>query len=880
MRHSAQHPPRLIMAFFRWFCNPRMAEDIEGDLLERFEIRLTTKGQFRAKILFIKDVLLLFRPSIIRSFKGSQKLNSYDMFRNYLKVAYRNLWIHKSHSAINISGLAIGIAATLFMLLYVYYQTGFDKFHRDSDRIYRVGLHGKMQDSEFHQVYTTTQLAEEMKSDFPEVEESTRLRQVGNITIRLFEDSVAIKSYLENKVFFADPSVFDLFSMETILGNGRDALDNPGKTVITESSAIKYFGEDWRNKDILNKKVVASVGPSELALQVTAVVQDFPNQSHFHFNFLVSLKNTNIPENPSWWNNSYYTYIKLTPGASPDEVEAKLPDLYKKHLPERAFEGGNEWWSFLQPLTDIHLKSNITGEFEPNGNITYVYIFLATAMLILVMACVNFINLTIAKASGRFKEIGVRKVVGSNRRQLIFQHLVESQMYCLLATTISSLILWLAMPYFKEFAQVQFNFSTSELITMSASLLLFSLTIGTFAGLYPALYMTKLSAGTAVKGGQIASKRSLFRSGLITFQFIISIGIITGSMIISQQLDFVQTKNLGFDKENILVLENAYLLNTSMETFKTELAKNPEITSTSVSYSIPTRQFSNVQFKPEDKKIMVLDFIFSDEDFLDTYQIEMKDGRFFSTTFSNDSTSMVINEALAKNLGWENPIGKKIYLFGNQNLPYTIVGVMEDFHHLSLHHSLEPLAILPSFSPNTFGNYYVSMKVKGDNIQETIARAEEVWSQFSPAPVSYFFLDDNYDDLYKGELQTKTIFGLFSGLTTFIAIIGLLGLVANATQQRIKEISIRKVLGASVTQLIGLLSQRFLTILLVAFVIMAPLVWYMMNSWLNNFTYRIEVPWLAFVISGSSALIISMIIIGVQSLKTVTLNPANTLRSE
>ncbi len=874
-------PPQLPLRFFRFFCNPSMAEDIEGDLVERFELRAERKGVQKARWLLARDVLLLFRPGIIRSFKRTQKLNQYDMFKNYFKVAYRNLWRHKSHSAINISGLAIGVAATLLMLFYVKYETGYDRFHEHSENIYRVGLHGKMQDSEFHQVYTTSMLASEMQSVFPEVKSAVRLQKVGNITLQLVSDSVNVKNYLENNGYFTDPGIFDVFSLRLLLGKGKEPLAVTNQIVLSESMAIRYFGDDWRQQDILGQSLNTNLSGSPISIQIAGVVEDLPDQSHFHFDFFMS--NENIPSSKStnWWNNGYFTYILLEEGTDPQALEAKLPELYKKNLPARAFEDGNEWWSFLQPLTDIHLRSNITGELEPNGNITYVYIFLITASLILIMACVNFVNLTVARASNRFKEMGIRKVIGSRRPQLILQHLIESQVYCLIAVILAVGIVFLSLPYFESFAKISIDTAQLNPGMLLAGLLAFSLLIGSIAGIYPALYLTRLSPVRAVKGAVTESgKKNLFRNGLITFQFIISIGIITGSLIISQQLDYIQNKQLGFEKEGVLVLENAYLLNTSYETFKTELAKNPGVISSATSLSVPTRRFSNVQFKPQDRDRMVMDFLFADEDFLNTYKIQIKEGRYFSTQFGADSSSMIINQALAENLGWKNPIGKKIELFGDPDLAHTIVGVMENFHHKSLHHDMEPVAILPSFSPQSFGVQYISLRIKNESIKNTMQYVADTWSEFSDAPVSYFFLDEGYNNLYRKETQTKQVFGFFSGLTATIAIIGLLGLVAHTTQQRRKEIGIRKVLGASVTQLIGMLSKSFLLIVLTSFAIMTPIVWIMMDNWLNSFSYHIDIPVFTFLIAGALALSVSLLVIGFQSLRSVMINPAVTLRSE
>lgn len=828
-----------------------------------------------------KDVLLLFRPGIIRSFKRTQKLNQYDMFKNYFKVAYRNLWRHKSHSAINISGLAIGVAATLLMLFYVKHETGYDRFHKNSENIYRVGLHGKMQDSEFHQTYTTSMLASEMQSVFPEVKSAVRLQKVGNITFQLTSDSNAGQSYLENKGYFVDASIFDVFTLKLLLGKGKEPLSVINQIVLTESMAIRYFGENWRDKDILGRSLTTSFSGSPTSIQIAGVVEDLPDQSHFHFDFLMSNENIPSSKTANWWNNGYFTYVLIEEGTNPQEVEAKLPQLYEKNLPARAFEDGNEWWSFLQPLTDIHLRSNISGELGANGNITYVYIFLITASLILIMACVNFINLTVARASSRFKEMGIRKVIGSRRPQLILQHLIESQVYCFIAIILAAGIVLLSLPYFESFAKISIDPTQLGLGTLLPGLVVFSFLIGTVAGIYPALYLTRFTPVRAVKGAITESgKKNLFRNGLIAFQFIVSIGIITGSLIISQQLDYIQNKQLGFEKDGVLVLENTYLLNTSYETFKTELAKSPEVISSTASLSVPTRRFANVQFKPQDREIMVMDFLFADEDFLSTYAVQMKEGRFFSTQFGADSSSMIINQALAENLGWKNPIGKKIDLFGNTGFTHTVVGVMENFHHKSLHYEMEPLAILPSFSPQSFGSRYISIRIEGDGIQNTMEHVEDLWGQFSNAPLSYFFLNDEYNDLYQGETQTKEVFSLFSGLTATIAIIGLLGLVAHSTQLRRKEIGIRKVLGATVAQLIGMLSRNFLVIILVSFVIMTPIVWVMMDNWLDGFSYRIDIPVFTFLVAGLSAMFISLIVIGFQSLKSVLTNPATTLRSE
>ena len=880
--NKQSYPPGPFLRFFRWYCHRDYVEDLEGDLLERFERVADQQGPKTAKWLFLKEVLLLFRPGIIRSLPGIQKLNTYDMVKNYFKIAYRNLQRQKGHSIINISGLAIGVATTLLMLMYVSYELGYDKHHTHADRIYRVGLHGKLQDSEFHQLYTTAMLASEMKKTFPEVEDATRFLRLGTINFQLLEDSVATQTYLENSVYAVDPALFDIFSMEILVGNPKEALSSTGKVILSESSAARYFGQGWAEKNVLNQSIIINFGAQPIHMTIAGVVKDMPGQSHFHFDFLVSNENIPNSKETNWWNNSYITYLLLEEGASAEELEAKLPALYRKHLPPRAFENGNEWWSFLQPMADIHLRSNLPGEFQPNGNIVYVYIFLVTAVLILVMACVNFVNLTIARANNRFKEIGVRKVIGSTRSQLVFQHLVESQVYCLIAVLLALVLLLVVMPPFRSFADVNITLDYFDYKIIIPGLLLFSLLLGSLAGLYPAFYLTRFAPINTLKGTlNKKGTKVAFKHGLLIFQFVISISIITGSLIISKQLHYIQNKQLGFEKDGVLVLENLYFLSEEIDEFKYALEQNAGIIATSASLSVPTIPFSNVQFKPQDHENMAFDFIFADEDFAETYGVTLDKGRFFSTEFASDSMALVINRAMALKLGWEEPIGKQVQLYGNADLTFEVIGVIEDFHHKSLHHSKIPILILPNFYRRAYRDNYLSIRVAGGNLQEIISHVETTWKRFIPdVAMTYFFMDDHYNNLYKGELQVKTIFKLFSGLTALIALLGLLGLVGYITQQRKKEICIRKVLGASIRHLLGMLAKRFLVLILVALVVTVPLVWVVTDSWLQTFSYRIDIPWSAFVMAGVLTLIVSFVTICFQSLQAVMANPAMTLKDE
>ena len=875
-------PPKHALRFFRWYCHPGCLEDLEGDLVERFEKRAGEKGVKAARWGFVKEVFQLFRPGIIKPLGGNIALNHYGMFKNYFKVAHRNLWRYKSHSLVNIPGLAIGVAATLLMLMYVSYELGYDKHHTQADRIYRVGLHGKLQDSEFHQLYTTAMLASEMKKTFPEVEDATRFLQLGTINFQLLEDSVATKTYLENSIYAVDPALFDIFSMEILLGNPKEALLGTGKVILSESSAARYFGHKWAEKNVLNKSMIINFGAQPIHMSIAGVVKDMPSQSHFHFDFLVSNENIPNSKETNWWNNSYLTYLLLEEGASAEELEAKLPTLYQKHLPPKAFENGNEWWSFLQPMADIHLRSNLPGEFEPNGNIVYVYIFLVTAVLILVMACVNFVNLTIARANNRFKEIGVRKVIGSTRSQLVFQHLVESQVYCFIAVLLALALLLVVMPTFRSFAGINITLDYFDFKIIIPGLLLFSLLLGSLAGLYPAFYLTRFAPISTLKGTlNKKGKKVAFKHSLLIFQFVISISIITGALIISKQLHYIQNKHLGFEKDGVLVLENLYFLKEGIDEFKYALEQNTGIISTSASLSVPTIPFSNVQFKPQGHENMAFDFIFADEDFAETYGVTLNQGRFFSTEFASDSMALVINQAMALNLGWEDPIGKQVQLYGNADLTFEVIGVIEDFHHKSLHHSKIPILVLPNFYRRAYRDNYLSIRVAGDNVQEIISHVESTWKRFIPdVAMTYFFMDDHYNNLYKGELQVKTIFRLFSGLTALIALLGLLGLVGHITQQRRKEICIRKVLGASIRHLLGILAKRFLLLILVALVVTIPLVWVVTDSWLQAFSYRIDIPWSAFVMAGVLTLFVSLVTICFQSLPAVLANPASTLKDE
>ncbi|MCG8307597.1 MAG: ABC transporter permease [Cytophagales bacterium] len=807
------------------------------------------------------------------------------MIRHYIKLSLRNLLKDKVHAAINIFGLCIGVTAFALIFLFIRDDLKYDRYNVNFDRIYRIGLHGKMGDTEFTQTYTTPMFSRALLESCPEIEAATRMDKFSTF-VALEENGVVEKKFEEKNFFSADPAVFDIFTFETLAGKPKDALTKPNTLVLTLSSAERYFGTDIPLNEILGKILLVEWGGADLPHRIEAVIEDMPDQSHFHFDFLNSTENLSYKDQDNWWNNFFKTYILLYEGKDISDVEAAFYEIHKKHMGGEKFDAylaeGNIWESFTQPLADIHLKSNIAGEFEANGNYQYLVIFSLAAIFLIIIACVNFVNLSTARATAKARETGVRKVVGSLREQLIFQYLTESFISCILAVNFALILTTLLLPAFNSFAGKQLEIGYFSNWHTIPAILAFTFFIGLLAGLYPAFYLTSFQPSKILKGNQIGNRSNRgFRNILVVFQFSISIILIISTFVVYHQLNYLQNKSLGFKKDNILVVRNIENLGNKLGAFRNELMQNPSVRNTSSSSHIIGQNYNNVQFRPEGyESNIVLDLIGTDHDYDDVYGFEMLSGRYFSHEYPTDSFGIIINEEAALSLGWQDPLGKEIKYGGYTGLPLTVIGVVKNFHYVAKHERIRPMVILPSFNKRMY-RQYLSLKIDNSDVKKTISEVKNTWNKLAgDIPFEYFFFDQAYDDLYRNEQHTMSVFIVFSILTVFIAVLGLIGLVIYSSEQRTKEIGVRKSMGASVYQIVLMLSKDYLKWVLVGFVISVPAAYLIIERWLGNFAYQTRIrPWF-FAAGGVIALVISCFFIGFQAFKAAGKNPVDALRDE
>ncbi|MDD5764890.1 MAG: ABC transporter permease [Candidatus Marinimicrobia bacterium] len=809
------------------------------------------------------------------------------MFVNYLKIAIRNLKKYKQYSIINVLGLTIGITACVMILLYVNFQRSFDRYHENADRIYRIETKASFGGMAFNGPVTCAPMAETLQREFPEVVKATRVFRTGYPVLRY-----ADKAFSEERWFAADSTFFEMFSIPFIDGDPKTALTKPNNVVITESMAKKYFGNEPAVGKVLNSD-------KQTDYMVTGVVKDIPANSHFHFDFLCSINSYQfILQDQFWLSNNYFTYILLKENASAKALEEKLPSLIPKYIGpqilqtvgrplEQVMINGNFWGYYLTPLTDIHLHANSQYELEPGGNASYVAIFVLIAIFILVIACINFMNLATARSATRAKEVGIRKTLGSGRSQLIRQFLAESIFLSLLSVILAMILVKLLLPAFNNMVGTQIEIHYFNNFIIFPLLIALGLAVGFLAGIYPAFFLAAFDPVVVLKGNlKLKSKHSWLRSTLVVFQFVISIVLFSGALIIFNQLKYIQNKNLGFNKEQVIVVEKTDDIGAQVIPFKEQLLRNPDILSVSNSNTIPGRNFSNNAHRREGAtpdETVAINGIHSDTEFAETYQMTLVAGRYFSKDRPADSGAVVLNEAAVKAFGIEEPvIGKGIMEYGppeRGDIRHEIIGVVKDFHYQSLHYEIRPLAI-ELFQLGQLGRC-VSVRVKPENIRETIAYMEKTWKEFaSDQAFEYVFFDEDFARLYRSEQDTRKIVTIFSGLAIFIACLGLFGLASFTIVQRTKEIGIRKALGASVRSIFLMLSLDTLKLVLIAMLVSFPISWLIMSKWLQNFSYRISYDFGAFLLAGFAAFIIAIGTVSHQAIRAATSNPVDALKYE
>ena len=802
------------------------------------------------------------------------------MIKNYFKIALRNLSKNKVFSVINISGFAIGLTCFILITVFVIDELSYDKYPAQAENIYRVNL--SVAGNGDVAVYPLVDVAvgEGIKNAFPEVKASTRIFSVSDFV--KYDD----KQFKEEHLAFADSNFLQLFSIPLVEGNTTNALVQPNSIVVSRSFAKKYFG----NGEAVGQSI--TVGTRNTIYKVTGVIDKVPANSHFHFDAFLSMS-TFPNTNKTWSNLGYYTYLLLNKNTDPKKLEAKFPQLVAKYVvPEIQHDMGvslaeaqksvNTFRFSLAPLTDIHLRSNTKFELEPNGDIQYVYIFSILALFILLLACVNFTNLSTARAIKRAREVGIRKVMGSVKKQLIVQFLSESVLFTFFSMLLSYVLIFLLLPYFNQLANKNISFDFFLNYKLILAVLLVSFIAGILAGIYPAFFLSSFNTIRVLKGASMqGSQKKPLRSSLIVFQFFVSTALIIATVIIYQQLHYMQNKKLGYDKDQVLFLPDARLLGKDQTAFKQQLLQDNRVVSASISRSIPGGQIMDgTEIYPKNENSNGTEIHASishvDYDYLHTLGIQILKGRNFSKDFPTDSSGIVINEAAVQQLGWtnENAVGKTIVRSGQEE--FKVVGVVADFNYASLKQKVAPLMMMLG---RNFGGLII--KINTRDVKGFLADLKKQWNSFNPAgPLEYNFLDEKFAALYASEQRTKQIFSAFAVLAIIIASLGLFGLSAFVIEQRAREIGIRKVLGASVQQVLLLVSKEFLLLVGIAFIISVPVTWWAMHEWLKDFAYRINIGTGVFVAAGLAAILIAFFTISFQAIKAAITNPVKSLRTE
>ncbi len=799
------------------------------------------------------------------------------MLRNYFKTAWRNLVKNKLFSLVNIGGLALGIAGSLLIGMYLLNELSYDRFHKNADRLLRVTTEYTVNGAKNESGADGSLVGPRLTQAFPQIESFVRLLNFEPYAVQYEE-----RSFVENRFVFADSSFFKMFSFPLIEGNAATVLDGPNKVVITKSMAKKYFGDH----DALGKTL--RVGGTRNYI-VSGICEDAPDNSQIKFDFVASFVSLPVATSPSWWIEVYYTYFLTRPGTDAKTLEKSI-NHYMTQQTDVAQAPGDYLFFRLEPITRVHLFSHLSGQ-EPNSNITYIYILAAVAILILVIACVNYTNLATAQSASRISEIGIRKVLGSGRSQLFWQFIGESLLLNLAALMIAVVLVIMLLPRFNLLVERSLNINMLIHPVGIAFMLLLYSGISFIAGVYPALILSGLKLINILKTGFSFSARSTpLRKSLIIFQFFASIFLIISTVVIFEQMSFVKNKDLGYNKDHVLVLPVDNLMRRNFRQLKEAIAVLPDVKSVTCGAEEITHIHWDdvITLSPDPQsKPYFTSASPADPDFVRTFGLHIIAGNDFTESdwrMMNDSvvrdrhTSFILNETLAKSLGWkpEEAIGKTIYRSFTRG---TVKAVVKDFNFAPLHEAIGPLVIF--LDSQYFHIYQAYVKISGNDVATVIASLEKVWKERVPhRPFQYHFLDENYDKLYHTENQTAKIFTVFSGLAILLACLGLFALAAYTTVQRAKEIGIRKVLGAGELQLVMLIARDFLKLVAIAMLVACPIAWYFLNGWLNNFAYRIQIQWVVFLISGLAAAAIAFASVFVQAYRAAVANPVKSLRTE
>jgi putative ABC transport system permease protein len=809
------------------------------------------------------------------------------MICNYFITAWRNLIKNKSFSLINIFGLSIGLCCFLLILLFVQDELHYDQFNLKADHIFRVNSSIRFGGTSLDFPLAPDPMGEVLKKDYPQVEQYTRIYR-GNGPKQIKKGNLY---FTESKVANVDSTFFEVFTFPVVSGITENALNEPNTVVITESAAKKYFG----TSEAVGR-LIETPEKGKTLYKVTAVIRDMPENSHFHFDFLFSMKNVDYPWG-SFLSHNFYTYLLLKPGADEKTFNKNFIqyiDKYafpqaKQYMQIKSMEdfnkAGNKLEYSLMPLKKIHLYSAGQYEMEGGGNIQYVYIFSAVAVFILLIACINFMNLTTARSAKRAREVGIRKVLGTSRKNLVLQFLSESTVMVIISLVLAIFASFIFIPGFNTLADKSIKPSLLFSPMILPWIIAVPLVVGLLAGLYPAFFLSRFKPIEVLKGRwKMGSKNGGgLRSLLVVFQFSTSIILIIGTLVIYRQLHFIQTKNLGYNKDQVIIINDAASLKGNLNAYKTELLKLSGVYSSTISNYLPVGSSrSDQSFSKSSVMTSTNGFDmqtwYVDDAYVNTMGMHILKGRDFYKSAVSDSNAVILNEAAARIMGYPDPVGKQIYSLNTRNSTdaYTIIGVVKDFNYESLK---QPIGALSLFLTHNPGN--ISFRVNPANMKEFITASGKLWKQFAPSiPYSYQFMDEAFNEMYQSEQRVGKIALLFAALAILIASLGLFGLATFMAEQRMKEIGIRKVLGASVERIVRLMTVEFIRLMIISFIIAAPLAWWAMNKWLNDFAFRINIAWWIFVVSAALAGVIALVTVSIQAIRAAIVNPVNSLKAE
>ncbi len=879
----ARQPPKLAEWLLSRICKDHLQDEIIGDLYQ-YHADLQQKGAGFVSLKYWYHTFQFLRPFALKPIVIGNSIIRTMIKLNFI-VAYRSLLRNKFYSFINIFGLGLGLATCILIGIFIKDELSYDRHWQDIEYLYRVSGDLRFMDNDYKMANSPAPMAKAFKEDFPEIMVAGRFRDNGSDVIKV--DDIYFN---QDKLAFADPSMLDIFKLTSVRGVLNGALDKPDYSIIDETTANKLFG------------TVEAVGKTfELygkQFQVRVVYQDIPDNSHFHFPVILSMEGYEHARSPVWLGNNYKTYFKLNEQNDYKALEGKFESVYKKYFGPQlqqyagvSYEdmiGSGSYLNYtLIPVADIHLYSDLAFEIEANGNIQYVYILMVAGFFVLMIASINFMNISTARSSLRAKEVGMRKVMGSVKRQLIFQFMIESIMNAFLALTIAVVLTYILLPFFNELTEKTVTNPFFGDLRLYPEVLLLTVLVGILAGLYPAFFLSKFQPIRVLKGQlTLGVKSGYLRNTLVIIQFLASIMLIFGSLVIYSQLRYTQTKSLGFEKDQVIIINETHTLGSSIESFRNELLKHPATVSAAASSYLPTGgNRSDSPVLPEgantaDEAVIGMQNWLVDENYIPTLQLKVVEGRNFSKEFAGDTAGVILNQSAVKEFGFENPVGQKLHamggfsIYGKEN--FVVVGVIEDFHFDHFKNEIGPLALF-----NGVSRGHVIVQYQAEKTAEIQDYLHTTWEEFNPErPLQYTFMDQQFEAKYKSEEKLGSLFGAFAIFSITIACLGLFGLAAFSSDQRKKEIGVRKVLGASTKDLMLKQVVIYSKLLVVALAIGLPLSHYLMNSWLSNFAYSTTINWLIYTLPALLVLIFAWTTVSVISYRAATQNPVENLKQE